>query len=980
MPSARRARRGLRRWSAAPLAVAVVAGVALAGASQAVASTGSAAPASGSSSATGHDDQKGYLDARQVDPASEAGLTSAARQQRQVASLRRSLGSDAVVDIDPLTGTPRNLMRLSGFLTGPSSASAAAVTMHYLRSHLAQLGLQASDLTSLRLRNDYVDPEGTHHLSFTQWAKGVQVFGNGLRAHVTADGRLVALQGSPVARIASLAASQSTTPALSADAARSASAHDVGGTTVSATATPEGRTTAWSNGDDASLVWFATPAGLRLGWSTFVTSGDAQSYSHVVDATTGRVLYRRNLVQSDRGDAKVYDNYPGAARGGKPKVVNFFRRGWLPKGSTWLRGDSVTAFADLNDDNSYSAREKTPVPGTKNAAQFTLKPFHSNPWCSAQYVCTWNPNKPYSWRTNMKADVTNAFYLASNFHDYLAKPPFGFNRAAGNFSRVGGDPVRLNALDGANTNHGLPDGNHIDNANMSTPPDGQSPTMQMYLFHYPGTTNAQDPFLPATGSVSADVLYHEYTHGLSNRLVVDPSGASTLNSIQAGSMGEAWSDYYALDYLVTKGFIKDGKRPGEVLEGKYLGHNQPSLRTEAIDCNVHSKARLCTQIDGTTKGGYTYGDFATVGGSPEVHSSGEIWGQTLWDLRTKFGHRVADTLITRGMSLSPANPSFLDERNAIIEADQVAFHGRHTAGLWEVFASRGMGWYAGAIDAGDIFPAQDFHVRPKGQTPGTVTGTVTDALSGDPVQGALVRITGHPGYSAVTDASGDYSISGIIPGTYKKSVITTDGYETVTGVLKVDSGSNPSQDAQVRRDWASASGTAQVSTFTGPDYSPQCGPGGAIDLSQSAGWGSTTGNNKAVPTNTMIPKKLVVKLPQQIDITTGSGVNSAFKVDPTATCGDPGSASTGDFTIEVRSTTSDPWTKVVDVSGEGNWLPRFTFTQLQASQAVPNVQYVRLTLNSPQVPSFATTCPNGPYAGCQFTDFTELEVFGPPSP
>ncbi len=31
----------------------------------------------------------------------------------------------------------------------------------------------------------------------------------------------------------------------------------------------------------------------------------------------------------------------------------------------------------------------------------------------------------------MNQDVTNAFYLASNYHDWLAKPPISFTPAAG---------------------------------------------------------------------------------------------------------------------------------------------------------------------------------------------------------------------------------------------------------------------------------------------------------------------------------------------------------------------------------------------------------------------------------------------------------------------------------------------------------------------------------------------------------------------
>src|SRR6185436_9736883 len=93
---------------------------------------------------------------------------------------------------------------------------------------------------------------------------------------------------------------------------------------------------------------------------------------------------------------------------------------------------------------------------------------------------------------------------------------------------------------------------HIDNADMLVPPDGTSPIMRMFLWHAtaaPWTGKDNDPFLPANGADEADIVYHEYTHGLSNRLVVDSLGQSTLLSHQANSMGEAWSDWYAMDYL-----------------------------------------------------------------------------------------------------------------------------------------------------------------------------------------------------------------------------------------------------------------------------------------------------------------------------------------------------------------------------------------------------------------------------------------------
>ena len=106
---------------------------------------------------------------------------------------------------------------------------------------------------------------------------------------------------------------------------------------------------------------------------------------------------------------------------------------------------------------------------------------------------------------------------------------------------------------------------------MSTPPDGIPPTMQMYLWHIPGASDdpaTGDPFVPTSSAFDASVEYHEYTHGLSNRLVIDANGNSTLNDIQAGSMGEAWSDYYAMDYLVTKGFVPDSNEGRRGLRGQ----------------------------------------------------------------------------------------------------------------------------------------------------------------------------------------------------------------------------------------------------------------------------------------------------------------------------------------------------------------------------------------------------------------------------
>jgi extracellular elastinolytic metalloproteinase len=920
----------------------------------------------------------GYYDVRRLSG------TALVKSNRQLVAQRtkadkayyRSLGNQAVVSMDPLTHTARDFGRLDGYLTGRSSAPARSIAINYVRSHAGALGLKKSDLATFRFRQDYVDASGVHNLSWNQSVRGATVFGNGLKVKVTRDGHVLAVQGSPVSGLAKLAAAAPAATKVSASAARSTAARNVGGS-LQKTAVRSSRTgsSTWANNDFAKRVWFLTPHGLRPGWSTYVQTSRG-AFQHVVDAVTGKVLFRHSNSDFATGDALVYDNYPGASKGGKAKTVNLVKKGWIGKNAPWLKGTSAWTWADINDDNARSADEKTPLPGTKNKAQFPLVPFDSSGLCSARFVCTWDPDTAFSWQTNMKADATQAFYLASNFHDYLAQPPISFTKVAGNFETAGGDQVLLNALDGANTNAGLPDGNHIDNANMSTPPDGISPTMQMYLWHIPGATDAQDPFVPTSSAFDASVEYHEYTHGLSNRLVIDANGNSTLNDIQAGAMGEAWSDYYAMDYLVTKGFVKDTAASGEVLEGKYLMANQAPFRTMAIDCAVGNNVANCRN-SAVHNGGYTYGDFPNIGGGPEVHASGEVWAQTLWDIRKRFGHTVADTLITRGMSLSADDPSMLDMRDAILRADLVKYDRSHTAALWSIFANRGMGFFAGAIDAADTTPGEDFHRPPVGDAhDGVVAGTVTDPTTGDPVQGAVVQVTGQGDqYTATTDADGFYAIFGLVTGTYAKVAASGPGYigdaKPGKAVSINDFTAGDVTDFSIIRDWAAATGGGAVADFDGPDFTPfGCGPSGAIDLSLSTGWGSTTGNDNGDPTNVFIPKTLTIQLPQAVDIST-------FGVDPTATCGDGGSASTGAFSIE---TSPDGTTFTEAATGAFTAADRGHLNTVDLAPGTgTGIQFVRFTMLGNQTPNFPVNCPNGAFSGCSFTDLTELAVFGSPA-
>jgi hypothetical protein len=909
--------------------------------------------------------------------------TLAANPRAGVRALRKQLGMQGIVDLDPVTATPRRVTRVDGFLTKPSLAAPTKIALDFVKANLDAFGLSAASVAGLQLRKDYVDIEGTHHLFFIQSANGVPYFGNGLKAHVAKNGALIQVDGSPVANTNVSLGS----PGLTAQKARDAAVKDAFGkseATVKAQASGAAKATEFTNGDRAQLVVFQSLSGPRLAWQTILLK---EGYITVVDATTGKTLFRQSTMASDSG--KAWDNYPGAPVGGTQQTRNLTSPGWLPNNSPFLAGNIAHVYLDLNDDDTANPGEEVTPTGSK---QF-FYPFtvFGGASCPPGFQCAWDPDTAFSWQTNAGQDAVQMFYFLGKFHDHLRNNPIGFTRTAGNFEAVDGDAVQGNAIDGANiTGAGFPDGQHVDNANMNTPPDGIPPRMQMYLFHQPGTSFPdEDPFLAGNSGDEADIVYHEYTHGLSNRLVVDASGISTLGNLQAGSMGEAWSDWYALDFLVAQGFETDTAADGELRVGAYVGWGNDLIRTQPIDCPVGSSSANCPGTPGAGPGGYTYGDYGRIIGGPEVHADGEIWVETLWDLRKKLGSKLTESLVTRAMELSPANPSYLDMRNSILTADLVVNAGKKQNQIWQVFAARGMGWFAGSIDGDDTTPVEDFSMPPAPNTPrGSLTGVVRDQDSGLPISGATVAFGGHNSgfagdYAATTNASGQYLISGIFPGTYPKVFARGAGYDPVSGTLSI-----PSRTVvlnwTLRRDWAALAGGASVVDFNGDDFTAfGCGAPSMFDQSQGSGWSTDSVLTQVgVDESKVAERFVVVQLPVAVDIV-------SLQVNPSGTCGDGASASTGDFVIR---TSTDGITFNLAASGHFGVANRGRMNNVVLNAGTgTDVRFVRYEMRGTQLiesaiangqANPATTCsnPNPPaaFSACAFVDSVELAVYGTP--
>jgi subtilisin-like proprotein convertase family protein len=845
------------RLAALPAALAVV--VVAAAVAQAAAPTPSPAAARPPGERPGFDIRE-----------TKASVPSA--QLRTRATLDRRLGAAGGVSTDPASGRVRMVATTGGHLAS-SGTSPADTVRDFLRTHAKAYGVDGSDLALLRRSQHVISPDGVSHVFFDQVAAGIPVFGPGVRGDLDRAGRLVDVSGSPVPGVTAPGA-----PALTATEARARASASVGGRAHAKVLSRSGeaqRITEFPRLESARLVLFPTASGTRLAWRVGVNGVDPYFYEVVVDARTGQLLYRRGLTDFDNDDsAQVFETWPGGpGTAGTQQPVNLSADPtWLndSAGHTRLFGNNAHTYADVDgSDSDDSATEDVPRDGTGGGTthtyRFPLKKVLSNTTaqpCPPDTAggCTWDPGDPTSQETNRKEATTQAFYFVNRFHDHLKAAPIGFNEASGNFQEsnpagtggVGGDPVNTEANDNALQLD--PEQDSRNNANMSTDPiDGRPPRMQMYLFSNEDTSG----FSAVNGDDEADIVYHEYTHGLSNRLVPDLGG--TLGDDQGGAMGEAWSDFYAMDYLVSKGYLTDTNTPGELRVGEYVGQGQDLIRTQPVDCPVGAAGANCPA------GGYTYADYGDVSAGPEVHADGEIWAATLWDLRQALGSNVALTLVTGGMRLSPADPSYLDMRDAIIREDGAAFASAHFKQLSAIFAARGMGGNAVSNTARDTDPKPGFSpllaFAPRALAVDDTVGGNGDHIAqpGESFRltAAAQNLFGIPVSNAtatLVDPSSGLSVggSGTFPGTWTANAVKSTG-NTLTGSLSASAVCGQSHtatlrvstsagafDAPVALATAARDGTASVGTSSAVAI-PDADPAGASSSVTIRGPGAVKG-------------------------------------------------------------------------------------------------------------------------------------------
>jgi extracellular elastinolytic metalloproteinase len=104
-------------------------------------------------------------------------------------------------------------------------------------------------------------------------------------------------------------------------------------------------------------------------------------------------------------------------------------------------------------------------------------------------------------------------------------------------------------------------------ASMLTGPDGQSPTMRMGLLVESNRHTA----------LGSEVVFHEYTHGVTNRLVGGRLDQNSLGQNQSRCMGEGWSDFFALT------FHNVARSPDKLVLGDWRADNSAGFRDFPYD-------------------------------------------------------------------------------------------------------------------------------------------------------------------------------------------------------------------------------------------------------------------------------------------------------------------------------------------------------------------------------------------------------------
>jgi extracellular elastinolytic metalloproteinase len=611
---------------------------------------------------------------------------------------------EASIEADAVTGAVSALTSQRGYLTDKASGAPLTLAMNFVRNNLAALGLEAADLQGYAVSDVvYSKVTGATHVYLQQRYRGIPVYNAQLQINVNRDGRVISVNNSFLPGIARSVSSLSPRMQLPAAVGSAAQFSGIAAPAqMKALQAPRGvqqETSVEQAGISLSpingklMLLPIRQAEARLVWNFQIhTLDEEHSWDYTVDANTGQVWTRFDWVAGDQ--YRVYRHpaespnhtSPLPPSDGRVLVVNPANTtaspfGWHDTNGvagaelTTTQGNNVQAYTDVDANNSPDAGS-SPSGGTALNFDFALS--------LAQAPSAYRP-----------AAVTNLFYLNNVIHDIQYQ--YGFDEAGGNFQvnnygrgGAGNDSVRAEAQDGAGTN----------NANFGTPPDGQRPRMQMFVWTSPNPDR--------DGDLDAGIVFHEYGHGISNRLVGGPANVNCLTNRQ--QPGEGLSDWWA---LAMTGEVGDHGTDPRGMGTYALGQPTTGLGIRTQRYSTDPAVNTWT--------------YASINGMAVPHGVGSVWAQAAWEVYWKLvdkwgfdpnmfnangsaGNQRMMLYVVEGLKNTACNPTFTQVRDGIIQAAVDNHGGEDVCPMWEAFAAFGLGTNAVSSGTNGTTPTNGFAV------------------------------------------------------------------------------------------------------------------------------------------------------------------------------------------------------------------------------------------------------------------------------
>ena len=399
----------------------------------------------------------------------------------------------------------------------------------FLSQNSAKLGLSKPAIDNAKLVEQHDTKVGPIIARYQQTQDGLEVFGRQINVMMDRNLRPVAASGYFAPQEgdggrAGIAARQKASFSLGVTQAVSKAFADLGGSISAESLQTLGKKGAYTqlrapSNASGKLALNGTPRGKQVlfpadgklvpAWYVELSGKSLKerggfAYSYVISAKDGAVLFRKNLTENEAftyrtwadasGENRPYDSplgsdYPttpltsldpnfAPPRTPIPGALVTLDHGpistsdpWLAAGATETVGNNVDAYIDLVGQPGEDPEETT------GGYDPSLGDYRAAVTSPGVFDYSYEAGESPITDTARRNAIVNLFYVNNWLHDYWYDA--GFNEAAGNaqtsnYGRGGsaGDPIQAQAQDWGGRN----------NANMTTPADGASPTMQMYLF------------------------------------------------------------------------------------------------------------------------------------------------------------------------------------------------------------------------------------------------------------------------------------------------------------------------------------------------------------------------------------------------------------------------------------------------------------------------------------------------------------------